>query len=47
VGKQLAYTARSETRWKFCAVDKLAAGLSASLVGGALALGTKLVGTHG
>ena len=42
VGKQLAYTARGETRWKFCAVNKIAAGLSASLVGGALALGTKL-----
>jgi len=42
VGKQLAYTARGETRWKFCAVNKIAAGLSASIVGGALALGTKL-----
>jgi len=42
VGKQLAHTARGETRWKFCATNKIAAGASASLVGGALALGTKL-----
>jgi hypothetical protein len=36
------YTARGETRWKFCAVDKIIGGLSASLVGGVLALGTKI-----
>jgi GTP-binding protein EngB required for normal cell division len=42
VGKDLVYTARGETRWKFCAVDKIIGGLSASLVGGVVALGTKI-----
>ena len=42
VGKDLVYTARGETRWKFCAIDKIIGGLSASLVGGVLALGTKI-----
>jgi GTP-binding protein EngB required for normal cell division len=42
VGGELVYTARGETRWKFCAVDKLIGGLSASLVGGVVALGTKI-----
>ena len=42
VGKDLVYTARGETRWKFCAVDKIIGGLSASFVGGVVALGTKI-----
>ena len=42
VGKDLVYTTRGETRWKWCAVDKIIGGLSASLVGGVVALGTKI-----
>ena len=42
VGKQLAYTLRSETRWKNAPNNKTAAGLSASLVGGSVAVGAKL-----
>jgi hypothetical protein len=41
-GRQLAYTARSETRWKNRRNNKTAAGLSASLVGGVVALGAKM-----
>lgn len=42
VGKQLAYTARSETRWRNAATNKTTAGLSLALVGGTLAVGAKL-----
>ena len=42
VGKDLVYTARGETRWKWCAMDKIIGGLSASFVGGVIALGTKI-----
>lgn len=41
VGRQLAYTARSETRWKNAANNKTSAGLSASMVGGSMAYGAK------
>lgn len=42
VGKQLAYTVRSETRWKNKPNNKTCGGLSASLVGGAVAVGAKI-----
>ena len=42
VGKQLAYTLRSETRWKNLPNNKTAGGVSASYVAGAVALGAKL-----
>ena len=42
VGKQLAYTLRSETRWKNRPNNKTSAGLSASLVGGSVAVGAKV-----
>lgn len=42
VGKQLAYTLRSETRWKNLPNNKTAGGVSASYVAGALALGAKV-----
>jgi len=41
-GKQLAYTLRSETRWKNRPTNKTAGGLSASYVGGVVALGAKV-----
>lgn len=42
VGKQLAYTVRSETRWKNRPNNKTAGGLSASYVGGSVAVGAKV-----
>ena len=42
VGKQLAYTVRSETRWKNRSNNKTTGGLSASLIGGTLAFGAKV-----
>jgi hypothetical protein len=42
VGKQLAYTVRSETRWKNKVNNKTTGGLSASLIGGTVALGAKV-----
>ena len=42
VGKQLAYTVRSETRWKNKSNNKTTGGLSASLIGGTMAFGAKL-----
>ena len=42
VGKQLAFTVRSETRWKNSARNKTCGGLSASMVGGAVAVGGKV-----
>ena len=41
-GRQLAYTLRSETRWKNRPTNKTAGGLSASYVGGVVALGAKV-----
>lgn len=42
VGRQMAYTARTETRIKNAPINKTCAGLSASSVGGSLAYGAKL-----
>jgi hypothetical protein len=42
VGKQLAYTVRSETRWKNKPTNKTTGGLSTSLIGGTLAFGAKV-----
>ena len=42
VGKQLAYTVRSETRWKNRVNNKTTGGLSASLIGGTVAYGVKV-----
>jgi hypothetical protein len=42
VGKQLAYTLRSETRWKNKPNNKTSGGVSASYVAGAVALGAKV-----
>ena len=42
VGKQLAYTVRSETRWKNRSNNKTTGGLSASLIGGTVAVGAKV-----
>jgi len=42
VGRQLAYTMRSETRWKNASNNKTSAGVSASMVGKSVAYGAKL-----